>query len=120
VKYMMLLNSPPTDGTIEGIAAAADNGCTVEDWIAFDRQIQDAGVVLDSHSLADLTTATTVRVSATGERTVTDGPFADAREILGGYYVLDVADLDAALDWAARCPAAFGGGSVVVRPVGEM
>ncbi|MFD2349250.1 YciI family protein [Nonomuraea ferruginea] len=72
-----------------------------------------------SHSLADLTTATTVRVDAKGERAITDGPFAETREVLGGYYVIDVPDLDVALDWAARCPGATGGGSVVVRPIAD-
>jgi hypothetical protein len=60
---------------------------------------------------------TTVRV-ANGERTVTDGPFAETREVLGGFYLFDVPDLDAALDWAARCPGARYG-SIEVRPVME-
>ena len=50
---------------------------------------------------------------------VTDGPFAETREVLGGYYLLDVPDLDAALDWAARCPGSRNGGKVEVRPVME-
>lgn len=81
--------------------------------------MHDAGILVSGHSLADLTSATTVRVNARGERTITDGPFAETREVLGGYYVIDVADLDEALDWAARCPGATGGGSVVVRPIAE-
>jgi hypothetical protein len=50
---------------------------------------------------------------------VTDGPFAETREVLGGFYVIDVPDLDVALDWAARCPGARGAGSVVVRPIAD-
>ncbi|MFD1079130.1 YciI family protein [Longispora fulva] len=97
-------------------------GCTLplfEDWMRYDQEVRDAGVLVGGHSLADLTTATTVRVGAAGERTVTDGPFAETREVLGGYYVIDVPDLDAAIDWAARCPGALGGASVEVRPVAE-
>ncbi|WP_344977334.1 YciI family protein [Streptosporangium fragile] len=94
--------------------------CSFEDWIAYDKTVQEAGILVASHSLADLTTATTVRVGPAGDRIITtDGPFAETREILGGYYVIDVPDLDVALDWAARCPGARDGGSVVVRPVAE-
>ncbi|WP_373310567.1 YciI family protein [Asanoa iriomotensis] len=88
-------------------------------WVSYDKAVKDAGIWVSGHSLADLTTATTVRVDPTGERIVTDGPFAETREVLGGYYVIDVPDLDVALDWAARCPGARRGGSVVVRPVAE-
>jgi hypothetical protein len=60
-------------------------------------------------------TGTTVRLRD-GERIVQDGPYADTKEQLGGFFVIDVPDLDAALDWAARCPAATDG-VVEVRPV---
>lgn len=103
------------------IIAGADGEapqCTVEDWMAYDRQVKDAGIWVSGESLADLVTATTVRVARDGKRTVTDGPYAETREVLGGFYVIDVPHLDAALDWAARCPGARDG-SVVVRPVAE-
>ncbi|AKE92677.1 PhnB protein [Rhodococcus aetherivorans] len=111
MKYMLLIN-----------AASADAGdqCSVEEWMVYDKQIQETGIVVASESLADLTTATTVRVGPDGARAVTtDGPFAETREVLGGFYVVDVPDLDVALDWAARCPGARGGGSVVVRPIAD-
>ena len=107
MKYMLLINSDNTEPT-----------CTFEDWQTFDKEITAAGVVVSSHALKDLTTATTVRVDAAGQRTVTDGPYAETREVLGGMYVIDVPDLDVALDWAARCPGARDG-SIVVRPVAE-
>ena len=59
-------------------------------------------------------TATTVRFRG-GERTVQDGPYADTKEQLGGFFIIDVPDLDTALEWAARCPA-ITGGAVEVRP----
>ncbi|MCG5217758.1 YciI family protein [Streptosporangium soli] len=105
------------------IAGAADEnggaaGCGVEDWMAYDMEVKEAGIWVSGESLADLVTATTVRVGQDGRRTVTDGPFAETREVLGGFYVIDVPDLDVALDWAARCPGARDG-SVVVRPVAD-
>lgn len=66
--------------------------------------------------LQPLETATTVR-HGPGEALITDGPFADTKEVLGGYYVLDAADLDEALEFAQRIPAVRLGGAVEVRPV---
>lgn len=109
MKYMLLINA--------GSGAAAE--CDVQDWVNYDKAVQDAGIFVSGESLADLVTATTVRVGADGARTVVDGPFAETREVLGGFYVIDVPDLDEALEWAARCPGAQGSGSVVVRPVAD-
>jgi hypothetical protein len=109
MKYMLLINSP-ADGAVE---------TSFEEWVAYDKSIRESGVYVSGEALADLTTATAVQVGASGERTVTDGPFAETREVLGGFYVIDVPDLDVALDWAARCPGSRGGGTVVVRPVAE-
>jgi hypothetical protein len=68
--------------------------------------------------LKPVDTATTVRVHG-GETLVTDGPFADTKEVFGGYYVIEADDIDAVIEIAARCPAARSGGSVEVRPVVE-
>ncbi|MEU6660053.1 YciI family protein [Streptomyces sp. NPDC046821] len=113
MKYMLLIQA----GAVDESGGAAE--CTVEDWMIYDKEVKDAGIFVSGESLADLVTATTVRVGPAGERTVTDGPFAETREVLGGFYVIDVPDLDAALDWAARCPGSRGSGSVVVRPVAD-
>ncbi|MEU3269630.1 YciI family protein [Saccharomonospora sp. NPDC006951] len=113
MKYLMLIN---TDAVDENGGAAE---CTVEDWMAYDKEVKEAGIWVSGESLADLVTATTVRVDENGTPTVTDGPFAESRELLGGFYVIDVPDLDVALDWAARCPGARGSGAVVVRPVAD-
>ncbi|MGJ6967163.1 YciI family protein [Streptosporangium sp. G11] len=106
---------------IYGAATAdVDDQCDFEEWVSYDRALREAGVLVSGHALKDVTTATTVRVGPAGERTVTtDGPFAETREILGGYDVIDVPNLDVALEWAARCPGARDGGSVVVRPIDE-
>ncbi|MFC3997547.1 YciI family protein [Nocardiopsis sediminis] len=113
MKYMLLIHA----GAIDDNGGAAE--CTVEDWMAYDKTVRDAGILVAGESLTDLVTATTVRVGPTGEPTITDGPFAESREVLGGFYVIDVPDLDTALDWAARCPGARGSGAVVVRPVAD-
>jgi hypothetical protein len=112
VKYMLLINAVPD---AEGAVVPQ---CTPEEWMVFDKEVQESGVLVCSEALADLVTATTVRVDREGRRTVTDGPFAETREVLGGFYVLDVPDLDAALEWAARCPGSRDG-HVVVRPVAD-
>ena len=80
--------------------------------------ISEAPGVTGGNQLQPTTTATTVRVED-GRTLTTDGPFAETKEALGGYYLLDVDDLDAALDIAARIPAARMGGSIEVRPVVE-
>ncbi|AOS61945.1 YciI family protein [Actinoalloteichus hymeniacidonis] len=112
MKYMLLI-------TADTGPDATQNECSVEEWLSFDAAAKDAGVLVDSAQLADLTTATAVHVDSAGNRTITDGPFTESREVLGGYYVIDVPNLDVALDWAARCPGARDGGSLVVRPVAE-
>lgn len=74
--------------------------------------------MVSGEALLGTDTATTVRLR-NGERTTTDGPFIESKEVLGGYYVIDVADLDAAIDWAAKIPNVHVG-SVEVRPVMEL
>jgi hypothetical protein len=113
MKYLLLINTRSPQSTEEPPAG----GPTVEEFMAFEKAVTDAGVKLDGNAL-ELENGTSVHVRADGERVVTDGPFAETREIVGGYYLLDVPDLDAALDWAARCPGAKYG-TVEVRTVWE-
>jgi len=84
-------------------------------WGAYVKALNESGKVVSGAGLQPPGTATTVRVRK-GARIVQDGPFADAKEQLAGFFVIDVPDLDAALAWAARSPAAAGAG-VEVRPV---
>ena len=81
----------------------------------YDESVRESGHCIASEALQPVATATTVRVR-NGRLLVTDGPFAETKEGLGGFYLIDVGDLDEALDWAARCPGARYG-SVEVRPV---
>ena len=82
------------------------------------RRPGEAGVLRGSNRLRGTAAATTVRL-VDGKPQVLDGPFADSKEQLGGYYLIDAPDLDAALGWAARCPTASHG-TVEVRPVWGM
>ncbi|CAM3248607.1 YciI family protein [Prescottella defluvii] len=111
MKYLLLINAESADAT---------SGCTPADWMVYDKEVKDAGIFVSGESLADLVTATGIQVAEDGTRTITtDGPFAETREVLGGFYVIDVPDLDVALDWAARCPGSRGGGRIVVRPIAD-
>jgi hypothetical protein len=85
------------------------------DYAAYFKAAAEAGVLRGGPRLQHSSTATTVAVRD-GQRLVTDGPFVEAREQLGGIFVVDCGDLDAALDWAVRCPGASHG-KVEVRPV---
>jgi hypothetical protein len=84
-------------------------------YFAFTQEVTDAGALLGGEGLQPTATATTVRVRD-GERLLTDGPFAETKEQLGGFYLLECKDLDEAVDWAAKIPGAAHG-SVEVRPV---
>jgi hypothetical protein len=79
------------------------------------QEMEQKGVLAAGEGLYPSSTATTVRVRD-GERDVTDGPFAETKEQLGGFYVLDVKDLDEAIEWAAKIPGAQFG-SIEIRPV---
>lgn len=80
------------------------------------KRIGRSRCVRGGNRLEPTTTATQVRVTSDGKTSVLDGPYAETKEQLGGYFIIDVADLDAALSWAARCPCASHG-TVEVRPV---
>jgi hypothetical protein len=84
-------------------------------WQAYIDAMSQAGIVVSGNGLQNPTQATTVRIRD-GQRIVQDGPFADTKEQLAGYFIIEVADLDAALEWAARSPAAATA-AVEVRPV---
>ena len=114
MKYMLLLASNPAD---EPTPDSEAFGPYMDEWAAYSRALVEAGAMVGGEALQDAHTATTVQVRD-GKRIVTDGPFIESKEVIGGYYVIDVANLDEALDWAARIPnARFG--TVEVRPVME-
>ena len=85
---------------------------------AYTGAMQEAGVIRGGERLRPTSAASTVRVAG-GKTQVLDGPYAETKEQLGGYYLIDVPDLDAALSWAARCPGAAHG-VIEVRPIWPM
>jgi hypothetical protein len=87
----------------------------VAQYQVFDEQAEAAGILLGGNALEAVSTATSVRVRS-GKPELTDGPFAETKEQLGGYYLLECKDLDEALEWAAKVPSARYG-TIEVRPV---
>ena len=94
-----------------------DVDASMAEWFAYTDAIQKAGVSQAGEALQPTATATTVRVKD-GKTVTTHGPFAETKEQLGGYYLIDAKNLDEAIEWAARCPGALYG-SIEVRPLME-
>ena len=113
MKYALLIYATP--GAAEG-AQPADDG-VIDSWLDYTAAMKESGVLLGAEQLAHIDTATSV-TSRDGERLLTDGPFMETKEHLLGFYLLDVPDLDTALDWAGRMPIVRYG-TVEVRPVLE-
>jgi hypothetical protein len=112
MKYLLLLNRNQDALPATGSPEASELFSAYE---AANTAMAEAGVLRDCAPLHPLSAATTVRVR-NGETLITDGPAAEIKEYLGGYTVVECADLDEALRWAATIPAATNA-SVVVRPV---
>lgn len=113
MRYLLIANE--TDDAFETRTDPAGSDDYWETWMAFGAALREAGVLLDGAALQPPGTATTLRIRD-GAHLVEDGPFAETKEHLGGYFVIEVPGLDEALTWAARCPSA-GYGSVEVRPL---
>jgi hypothetical protein len=112
----MLMNYVREDGWTALTKAEQAEGIAA--YMAYSEALRKAGVLKGSHSLQPSSTATTVRIAG-GKQQVLDGPYADTKEQFGGYFIIEVDDLDAALAWAARCPA-VGHGVVEVRPLASL
>ncbi|HYN70533.1 MAG TPA: YciI family protein [Candidatus Eisenbacteria bacterium] len=112
MKYLLMIYAPEVDPStvppeqIRQVAA---------DYDVFTREIVSRGVMLGGEALQPTTTATTLRIQD-GRTVITDGPFAETKEALTGFYLVDVADIDEALELAARLPGA-NWGSIEVRPI---
>ena len=114
MRYMLLIYG---DESGRGAASEADQQAEMAKWFSYTEEMRNAGVSSAGDALQPTATATTVR-DKDGEPLVTDGPFAETKEQLGGYYLLDVADLDEAIKWANKCPAAPTG-TIELRPIQE-
>ena len=95
---------------------AEGEGPTAEEFMGYQQALVDAGINVNSGYLGDYQLATSVQVDGSGEHVITNGPFPETREYLGGWNIIDVPDLDAALQWAVRNPGARYG-RIEIRPV---
>ena len=111
--YALLVYEKPADFARRD--ASVEKGAYVGAWRKYYQAMVEAGVYVGGHPLDVPETATTVRLRD-HTRQIQDGPYASAKEQLGGFTLLELPSLDAALEWAARCPAASYG-AVEVRPV---
>jgi hypothetical protein len=112
MKYMLLIYSDPTHW--ENISDA-EREAIIGEYVALGADMRERNVYVDGSQLQPAESTTTVRVVA-GETEVTDGPFAETKEALGGYYLIEAESLDEAIDWASRIPAASHG-VIEVRPL---
>ena len=114
MQYLLLIYSDPAEWAskteAEARAIIGEHNALIDD-------LKSAGKYLNSNALEDATAATTVRVPG-GRVHVTDGPFAETKEQLGGYYLVEAKDLDDAMAIAGRIP--FGGGGVEIRPIRDV
>jgi hypothetical protein len=114
MKYILLIASSAAMDEYERLSEAEQRAITAEYM-----EISQAPGVVGGARLQPVDTATTVHVQD-GQTLTTDGPFAETKEVLGGYYLYEADDLDAAIEMAARIPAARLGGAVEVRPLAQM
>ena len=112
-QYMLLLYATEVEGE-----ELAEREAQIPIFLELNRSLEEAGLLVAAGRLHPTTTATTV-TAISGETELTDGPFAITKEVLGGYYLIEADNLDAALELAARIPAARRGGAIEVRPVVE-
>jgi hypothetical protein len=114
MKYLLMIYTP------EGVEAnmpKAESEAYMAAYFAFTKETRDRNLFVGGEALQPTSTATTVRVRD-GQTVITDGPFAETKEQLGGYYLLDCKDLDEAIEMAAKIPGAAHG-SIEIRPIQE-
>jgi hypothetical protein len=109
MRYALLIYVAPWESTPEQDAQV------MEAYNAFGREVTEAGVMRGGEALHEAKTATSVRVRD-GQTVVTDGPFAETKEEFGGFYMLEAANLDEAIKWAAKIPGAARG-TIEIRPI---
>jgi hypothetical protein len=114
MRYLLMIY---TDETADQNVSEAQQAAVMEEYNKFTSDITSSGVYLAGEALQPTTTATTVRVRD-GKTSTTDGPFAETKEQIGGYYLVNAKDLNEAISWAAKIPGAKWG-SIEVRPIWE-
>jgi len=112
MQYLLMIYSAEDAGPQPG---TPEFGAYMQGYYSVTQEMKDRGIFVAGEPLEEVHTASTVRVRD-NKMTVTDGPFAETKEVLGGYYLLDCKDLDEALEYAAKIPTAEHG-SIEVRPI---
>ncbi len=112
MQYMLLIYAE--EGGFENLSQEARDA-SMQEWFTYTQQMTEAGVKVAGDALLATSAATSVRVRD-GKDLVTDGPFAETKEALGGYYLMEVPSVDEAIAWAKRCPGAAYG-TIELRPV---
>lgn len=116
MQYMLLIHVDEAAMAAAAAAATPDQAYQMaQPYMAYNEALKKAGAMIMGDRLTPSSSTTVVRVRA-DKTEVLDGPFADTKEQLGGYYIIEAPDLDAAIDWAARCPGAQNG-TIEVRPI---
>ena len=115
MRYMLLIYNDES-GWAE--TSEADQQASMAEWYGYTEALRTAGVSEIGDALQPTATATCVKDNGGGEPLVTDGPYAETKEQLGGFYLLDVANLDEAIKWAHKCPGARYG-TIELRPIQE-
>jgi hypothetical protein len=113
MKYLLTLYGEESGAPPD--VSPQDAAALMQPWSDYDQKVTEAGVFLAGEGLAESATATTLRINTGGEPVVTDGPFAETKEQLGGFYLLDCKNLDEAIEWARQIP--MQAGAVEIRPV---
>lgn len=114
MRYLLMIYSSEEE---DAAMTAAEREADMAAYYAYTSEVQEKGLMLGGEALHPTNTATTVRVRE-GKTMTTDGPFAETKEQLGGYYILECENLDQAIEYAAKIPAAVHG-SIEIRPIWE-
>jgi hypothetical protein len=110
VKYLLL---------ICGTESHLNDGQRTQDWAAYNNELVASGKIRGGERLRPAASATTLRLTG-GERLLSDGPYAETKEQLGGFYMVEAGNLDEAVEWAGKMPHLQDGGSVEIRPIWDM
>ena len=115
MRYLLLIYG---DESVYANMSEEELKADLDKWWEYDAALKEAGASPGGEALQPTATATSVRAGENGNPLVSDGPFAETREQLGGYYLLDVENLDEAIKWANRCPGVKHG-TIELRPIQE-
>jgi hypothetical protein len=119
MRYMLLIHSDEQAAAANIYSDPTKAQAYRDEWMSYTGDLAKSASMTAGEALQPSATATTVRVNG-GKPIVSDGPYAETKEGLGGFYIIDVANLDDAIAWASKMPHMAAGGAVEVRPIMDM